>query len=130
MLVGWGAEPFFSEFSKDGTLLLDAEFPAGVGSYRAFRFPWTGRPTEAPAVAALPTGGDRVDVYASWNGATEVARWEALAGSKVNALQPIGSAPRGGFETTISVRTSAPLVAARALDAAGKVLGTSAAIWF
>ena len=128
VLVGWGAEPYFSEFSEEGTLLLDARFPAGVGSYRAFRCPWTAQPTEAPAVAAVDAGGGRVDVYASWNGATEVARWEALAGSAANKLRVVGSAPRTGFETTIPAPTAAALVAARALDASGKVLATSAAI--
>ncbi len=128
VLIGWGAEPYFTEFSKDGQLLFDARFPTGVGSYRAFRFPWTATPTEAPAVAALAGAGDRVDVYASWNGATEVARWEALAGSKASSLRPVGSAPRSGFETTIAVHTAASLVAARALDEGGKVLATSPAV--
>jgi Arylsulfotransferase (ASST) len=38
--VGWGALPYFSEFSPSGTLLFNAEFPAGVNSYRAYRLPW------------------------------------------------------------------------------------------
>jgi hypothetical protein len=40
LLVGWGSLPDFSEFSPSGTLLLNAEFPAGVNSYRAYRFDW------------------------------------------------------------------------------------------
>jgi hypothetical protein len=39
-VVGWGALPYFSEFSPAGTLLFNAEFPAGVNTYRAYRFPW------------------------------------------------------------------------------------------
>jgi hypothetical protein len=38
--VGWGSLPYFSEFSPSGTLLFNAEFPAGVNSYRAYRLPW------------------------------------------------------------------------------------------
>jgi hypothetical protein len=38
--VGWGALPYFSEFSPAGKLLLNAEFPAGVNTYRAYRLPW------------------------------------------------------------------------------------------
>ena len=47
LFVGWGALPYFSEFSPSGQLLFNAEFPAGVNSYRAYRLPWfpgTGHP--------------------------------------------------------------------------------------
>ena len=40
LVVGWGALPYFSEFSPSGRLLFNAEFPAGVNSYRAYQFPW------------------------------------------------------------------------------------------
>ena len=66
-------------------------------------------------------------VYASWNGATEVARWEVLAGASASSLAPAGSAARSGFETRIGTSGGA-FVAVRALDAAGNVLGTSRAI--
>jgi hypothetical protein len=38
--VGWGALPYFSEFSASGQLVFDARFPDGVNSYRAYRLPW------------------------------------------------------------------------------------------
>jgi hypothetical protein len=40
LLAGWGSLPYFSEFSPSGTLLFNAEFPAGVNTYRAYRFDW------------------------------------------------------------------------------------------
>jgi hypothetical protein len=40
LVVGWGALPYVSEFSPSGRLLFNAEFPAGVNSYRAYRFAW------------------------------------------------------------------------------------------
>ena len=40
--IGWGALPYFSEFSPSGQLEFNAEFPAGVNSYRAYRLPWHG----------------------------------------------------------------------------------------
>ena len=40
LLVGWGSLPYFSEFSRSGQLLLNAQFPTGVNSYRAYAFPW------------------------------------------------------------------------------------------
>jgi hypothetical protein len=39
-VVGWGSLPYFSEFAPDGTLLYNAQFPAGVNSYRAYQLPW------------------------------------------------------------------------------------------
>jgi Arylsulfotransferase (ASST) len=44
LVVGWGALPYFSEFSPSGSLLFNAEFPAGVNTYRAYRFPWPPAP--------------------------------------------------------------------------------------
>jgi|ERR1035441_2904856 Arylsulfotransferase (ASST) len=42
LFVGWGSLPYFSEFSHSGQLLFNAEFPAGVNTYRAYRLPWPG----------------------------------------------------------------------------------------
>jgi hypothetical protein len=128
VFVGWGSEPFVSEFSPDGELLFDARIPPGDDSYRAFRFPWKGQPASVPDVAADRTSDDEVTLYVSWNGATEVERWEVLAGPHPDGLEPLGSVPRDGFETAISARTEAPHVAVRAKDSSGRVLGTSRSI--
>jgi hypothetical protein len=40
LFVGWGALPYISEFSPSGRLLFNAEFPAGVYTYRAYLLPW------------------------------------------------------------------------------------------
>ena len=40
LFVGWGALPYFSEFSPSGRLLFNARFPRGVTTYRAYRLPW------------------------------------------------------------------------------------------
>ena len=42
LFVGWGTLPYFSEFSPSGQLVFNAEFPAGVNTYRAYRLPWPG----------------------------------------------------------------------------------------
>jgi hypothetical protein len=123
--IGWGSEPFISEFSHEGELLFDARFPPNGESYRAFRFPWSGRPTDAPAIAVEQQPGDKVILYASWNGATEVATWEVLAGPGPDQLESLGAVPRRGFETTILAQTAGPYVAVRAKEHSGRVLGTS-----
>jgi hypothetical protein len=40
LFVGWGALPYLSEFDPSGQLVFNAEFPAGVNSYRAYLLPW------------------------------------------------------------------------------------------
>jgi hypothetical protein len=127
VFVGWGSAPVFSEFSPEGGLLLNGRFPAAGTSYRAYRYEWVGQPAEPPAVVA-ERKGDAVTVYASWNGATEVAGWRVLAGPAADQLVEAGTASRDGFETAIEVTTGEPFIAVEALDAGGTVLGTSDAI--
>jgi hypothetical protein len=67
-------------------------------------------------------------VYASWNGATNVARWQLLAGASRNSLSPVTTTPRRGFETAIKASTRERYLAVRAVDGAGRVLATSAVI--
>jgi hypothetical protein len=126
--IGWGSDPLFSEFGPGGELLFNASFPPGVNSYRAFRFPWSGQPDEDPAVAVEPDDGE-LTIYASWNGATEVATWQALAGTTPERLKPVGpTTPRAGFETAITLRTTEPYVGVRAKNRSGRVLGASKAL--
>jgi hypothetical protein len=40
LLVGWGALPYVSEFDESGQLVFNAQFPAGVNTYRAYLLPW------------------------------------------------------------------------------------------
>ncbi len=40
LFVGWGSLPYFSEFDRFGRLAFNAEFPAGVNTYRAYLLPW------------------------------------------------------------------------------------------
>jgi hypothetical protein len=125
VFVGWGSEPFFSEFSHEGELLISAGIPPDDDSYRSFRFPWKGCPAEDPAVAVDRASENEVTLYASWNGATEVASWEVLAGAHPDQLEPLGAVPRDGFETDFTARTTEPYVAVRAIDSSGRAIGTS-----
>jgi hypothetical protein len=71
------------------------------------------------------SGDGTTPLYASWNGATDVASWQVMAGSNPNALVPLSSTRRSGFETTISANSNQPYFAVRALSSSGKVLATS-----
>jgi len=128
--VGWGQEPFFSELSPQGTTLFDAHFPPHTQSYRSFRFPWVGTPEQPPLFAYISAGTGSGTVYASWNGATQVAAWRVLAGSSPQTLHPILTAPRSGFETAVALPggTAGPYLSVQALDGAGTVLAAAAAV--
>ena len=129
LFVGWGAEPYFSEYSAGGQLLYDAHLHGSYESYRTYRFPWTGSPSSPPAIAASAAhAGARVTVYASWNGDTRTATWQVLAGPKPQQLTPVTSAPRDGFETAITTPSAEAYVAVQALSSSGAVLGTSRTI--
>jgi hypothetical protein len=129
VFIGWGSEPYFSEFSAGGQLLFDAHMRGSYQSYRAYRFPWTGAPGEAPSAAAVTArGGGPPTVYASWNGDTRTAAWRVLAGPARDRLAAVATAPRAGFETAIVTPAPAAYVSVQALGASGEVLATSAAV--
>jgi hypothetical protein len=129
-LLGWGAVGLVSELSPAGAATFEMTYPHAVVSYRAFRFPWTATPTSLPALAATrAAGATSTSIEASWNGATSVVSWQPLAGTTATALAPAGApVPAAGFETAITVASTAPFVAVQAIGAGGTVLGTSTPI--
>ena len=125
VLVGWGAQPYISEFSEDGELVFDAHLGPNYVSYRAYRMPWTGVGTGAPAIVAQ-RAPDAITVYVSWNGDTRVAQWTVLAGSSRGHLAPIGTVQRSGFETGLEIPPSFTMLRVAGGDAQGNTLATSA----
>jgi Arylsulfotransferase (ASST) len=130
-LVGWGS-PYsnFTEFSRSGKALLDVSWPHKDQSYRVKFAPasgsgaWIGTPYYAPSGVAKTTKG-KTTVYASWNGATEVAKWQVFAGSSASSLAPVATHSRSGFETKITLSKSYSAYQVQALDSGGHVLATS-----
>ncbi|HEY5342502.1 MAG TPA: arylsulfotransferase family protein [Solirubrobacteraceae bacterium] len=123
--VGWGAQPYFTEFNPSGQTLFDAHIPAPGSTYRAYRFPWNATPTTSPAIAVKTTTPGSDTVYASWNGATEVTQWRVLAGAGPSTLAPVVTVPKSGFETAIPIQSTAGYFTVQALSPTGQVLGTS-----
>jgi outer membrane protein assembly factor BamB len=123
--VGWGSQPYFSQYAPDGTLILDGELPVGVRSYRAYLADWVGRPAAGPRIVAQSNPAGGFAIHASWNGATEVARWTVLAGRDSSSLSPAGSQAWTGFETAIVVNSEGPAFCVVGLDADGRELGRS-----
>jgi len=124
VLVGWGSEPYFSEFSRSGKLLFEGELPGPDLTYRATLEQWVGEPLSPPVGAARRTDG-RTTVYASWNGATGVSSWRVLAGPGPGPMTAVASATRSGFETAIPVPQGDQSFRVQALSANGRVIGAS-----
>jgi hypothetical protein len=133
VFVGWGGWPYATEFARNGRVLWDAYFGHGkppgedADSYRAYRFVWHGHPTDRPALAVKQRPAVTT-LYASWNGATEVARWAVYAGDNMDKLSRIGTWSKSGFETAITVQNDAKFFAVEALNKPGRALSRSAAV--
>ncbi len=125
--VGWGLAGRFSEFDPSGQLVLDAGFPTGCGTYRAFRFPWTATPATPPTAVGYLNADGTTAVHAVWNGATGIASWQILSGDSSGNLSVVTTVPWSGLDTEATVPGSPAEVEVIALDATGAVIGTSAA---
>ena len=104
VMVGWGAEPFVSEFTEQGSLVADLRMVDKQLSYRGLRLPWHATPTSGPALAVRRAAhrGSRT-LYVSWNGATDIASWQVLTGRRRTDLRPVRTVARRGFETAIAL---------------------------
>ena len=95
VFVGFGAEPFFSEFSRSGRLAVRRErCRRTTAATASTASPGRRRRRRCPTLAATRSGPASVSVYASWNGATDVARWQLLAGPAGGTLAAASSAAR------------------------------------
>jgi hypothetical protein len=115
VFVGWGGSPYVTEFDHAGGITFEARLPHAGESYRAFRLPWRGRPTDRPAVAIRARM-----LYASWNGATAVAAWQLRENGQTSR-----TLSRTGFETALPLSTKTTSAGVVALDASGAELGSS-----
>ncbi|GAA4105746.1 arylsulfotransferase family protein [Enteractinococcus coprophilus] len=132
MFIGWGQQPYYSEYTHDGELIYDVchgdacheNSDGGGGSYRAYKGDWEGHPTTDPTVVVQQNGQGAETVYVSWNGATEVAQWRVLTGHDAGSTRELAVVDKTGFETAIPLEGSHDYVVIEALDADGAVLGT------
>jgi len=137
VLLGYGVNAVWTEFSADGKVLCDTHFATNyswergdVQSYRVFKFPWVGHPAEPPTTVL----GDNA-LYVSWNGATEVKTWslqqfQQYDDEAADDWVEITSVPKFGFETTIGFdqADTERYLRVVALDAYANVLGVSQTI--
>ena len=126
VFIGWGTDGSFTELGPDGSVRLDARFADGSVSYRAFRFDLQAAPKGRPATEIAPAADGTLTMYVSWNGATQVANWQLLAGATAGTLEPVKTVARTGFETAIPLPVTGGVVSVVALDAHGKKLRAAA----
>ena len=105
VLLGFGQQPYFAEYRRQASCCSRPSCPVPDESYRAFVKRWTGKPLYGPSAAAQKKG-NKATVYASWNGATNVARWRVLAGRTPRHLAIVATKARSGFETAIGLKSS------------------------
>jgi hypothetical protein len=76
-------------------------------------------------LANLNNTGEEAIVHMSWNGASEVASWRVLAGEHPGSLTARTTIPASAFESSAILPKKYAYAAVQALDATGKVLGSS-----
>ncbi|MGI8417652.1 MAG: aryl-sulfate sulfotransferase [Nakamurella sp.] len=114
-----------TEFGPDGAVVQEI---TAAQSYRVLKYEWPAAPTTDPDLAVVPAKGGKETVSMSWNGATEVARWQLFAGAGEASLKEVSTIDHSGFETTagVDLPDNAMVMQVKAVDSSGKVLGTSA----
>ncbi|KAK0265305.1 hypothetical protein LTR35_017169 [Friedmanniomyces endolithicus] len=111
VLVGYGFNAVFTVFAANGSVLCDAHYGAvtswergDIQSYRVYKSPWTGSPRQPPNV---DISDDDVEVYISWNGATEVTDWVLQCSESDTAAEQawadVVRVGKEGFETVIQL---------------------------
>lgn len=120
-IVGHGSQPMTEEYDLDGTLRLSWRFGPPdpnlhnpqLFNYRAWKGPWKGYPNTSPSVKACRTSGG-VDVYVSWNGATEVVGWTVYGSESDGHIKELACVDKTGFETKIRLNSSVSQVQVKA----------------
>lgn len=132
--LGYGQRPVFTEFSADGQVICDTHFATSVGvdkaevqSYRVFKHPWVGRPTQPPKAVL---DDDEYAVYVSWLGATEAKNWRLEHTSEARSSfmwANVTNVQKLGFETKIKFGAYKfkQYLRVAALDGDGNVLEVS-----
>ncbi|KAK5164331.1 uncharacterized protein LTR77_010027 [Saxophila tyrrhenica] len=131
VFMGWTFHSRISEHAQDGRVLMKAKLPPQKNTYRSYKAPWTGRPVDPPDVLsrAVEHGSSKgltTEVYVSWNGATNVEKWNVYqADLQGGEKKLVTSVKKMGFETSVKLEEFIPTVIVEASDSEGRSLGQS-----
>ena len=84
---------------------MKAKLPPKKNTYRTYKSAWVGQPIDPPDVWAHTVGSASLflystEIYVSWNGATEVAKWSFYrSNSEGSKEELLISVQKNGFET-------------------------------
>ncbi|KAL5378940.1 hypothetical protein DPSP01_008746 [Paraphaeosphaeria sporulosa] len=111
-LMGYGSVPFLKEFDGERNVVQTIKWgeAQAVQSYRTYKSEWVGTPSTRPDVFACLKDDATINVYMSWNGATEHQSWHVLAGSSRQDLRMKITVDKTGFETSANFAGSAQYV--------------------
>lgn len=130
--IGWGSARDMSQHTRDGHTIFHAEIgdeDTLVGSLRAFKASWVGRPATQPAVYAYAWGCSwKTAVYVSWNGATEVRSYRVSGANKKKARFVQVAIGDKNFETRLQTDRFVQYVFVEALGQDGLSLERSSVV--
>jgi hypothetical protein len=130
VFIGWGSEPYVSEYLEDRTLVLHASFDGLGENYRAFKQDWVGKPSDSPTLWTYAhTKRSQTVFYVSWNGATEVRSWNFYVRTESGRdFVLVGSKEKTGFETKFTTPEYFQEALAVAVAANGTNLSNSSVV--
>ncbi|KAJ5819537.1 hypothetical protein N7474_005128 [Penicillium riverlandense] len=131
VVIGWGNNPYVSEHTEDGELVMWLRFATNtVMNYRAHKFEWDADPSDSPALWTYSRSADPFSpttFYVSWNGATRVKKWRFYgAANMTGPYTLLDEVAKNGFETEYTNTSFYTWTKAEAIDRNGEVLASSA----
>lgn len=96
--MGYGNQPIGAEYAPNGSVVSQFQtspYSTDVESYRMFKLNFTSNPDTIPDIALVDG-----TVFMSWNGATEIAKWNIYSGPSTDKLDLFRTVNKTGFETT------------------------------
>lgn len=106
LLMEYGIIPRAKEFNAAQEVVWDASFghTLQLSSYRMYRQSWSGFPKTRPKTSACKNKNGKVEVFMSWNGATNFDGWVIYSGSgKGRGKTARTEVHKVGFETNATI---------------------------
>lgn len=104
--ASYGQLPLLKEFDPSGAVIWSGRIAPDIVAqvYRGFKEEWHAQPTTIPDFVVLKnTTTSAYNGYVSWNGATDVHRWNVYIGRTREYMEYAGSVDWKGFETVFDI---------------------------
>ncbi|CEM22862.1 unnamed protein product [Vitrella brassicaformis CCMP3155] len=106
--INWGGAgkvniPFYTEVTREGKVVLELRFIQQNGAFQTHKLPWWGRSKDPPLMVARPHGEKAPTIHFSWNGVTNVKRWEVYGGPSSPPKHHLATLNKTKFEEKLKV---------------------------